>query len=346
MIPVNNVSSSSILIENNKPSSMVAMNNVGSSLNRPSSMMATNNVASSWILKNYNPTSLIAMKDYPSSLKNKNNPSFVMPAMNKFPSSPIFDNSNQSSVMAMNNNDRKRKACEVEIKKMENVVGKRQVTFSERLKVLFKEASELCITTGAELGIVIQTELNRFYTFGHPSIDDVTDRCMNGSSATSSNTTNSTIAAVQMREHEMEYDRLVMKLEEEKKKVEQMEKANPNNALWWEEPIDHMGLEELEVFASALEKLSKNVETKVTELDVLKKQSNSINPCDDDDYIYGGLGDLPLVLSSKSINPFGYNIYESLAKAMGAGVPYDDDFIYTGNNNLEEYFPSFLKQLQ
>ncbi|PHT31549.1 Agamous-like MADS-box protein AGL62 [Capsicum baccatum] len=68
----------------------------------------------------------------------------------------------------------------------------RHVTFSKRRLGLFKKASELCILTGAEIVILVQSlKRQRLFTFGHPSADAVIDRYITGisSSSLSSSTT-------------------------------------------------------------------------------------------------------------------------------------------------------------
>ncbi|KAK4340120.1 hypothetical protein RND71_041582 [Anisodus tanguticus] len=66
------------------------------------------------------------------------------------------------------------------------IKAKRHVTFSKRRLGLFKKASELCILTGAEIAILVQSlKRQRLFTFGHPSADSVIDRYLNGKSSSS-----------------------------------------------------------------------------------------------------------------------------------------------------------------
>ncbi|PHT31600.1 hypothetical protein CQW23_27937 [Capsicum baccatum] len=124
----------------------------------------------------------------------------------------------------------------------------RHVTFSKRRLGLFKKASELCILTGAEIVILVQSlKRQRLFTFGHPSADAVIDH-----------------------------------LEAEKKKKENIEEDklvniddNNNGGYWWNEPIDTKGIDELEEFMVALENLKKNVTTRVDELSMLNGSSSS-----------------------------------------------------------------------
>ncbi|CAI9099482.1 OLC1v1036309C1 [Oldenlandia corymbosa var. corymbosa] len=87
------------------------------------------------------------------------------------------------------------------------------------------------------------------------------------------------MSAAEVDAHNSEYNRLCRELEMEIKKLEQQEKANSmnlgsSNDYWWEKSIENMGLEELEMYAVALEELKKNVLTSADELDLLKKSHN------------------------------------------------------------------------
>ncbi|CAI9106679.1 OLC1v1005883C1 [Oldenlandia corymbosa var. corymbosa] len=196
-----------------------------------------------------------------------------------------------NSMMIMNKKRKKTQGRKkIEIKKIDKV-SNRQVTFSKRRNGLFKKASEFCILTGAEVAIMVQSSGKRLFTFGHPSVDGLIDRYVNGSSSSSStsissrrvsnsnNTTNPTpISAAEINAHDADYARLCQELEIEKKKLEQQEKANSknfgSNDYWWDKPIENMGLEELEQYALALEELKKNVLTSADELALLKKSHN------------------------------------------------------------------------
>ncbi|XP_028764874.1 agamous-like MADS-box protein AGL29 [Neltuma alba] len=62
--------------------------------------------------------------------------------------------------------------------KMEMVqdAASRLVTFSKRRNGLFKKANELAILCGAELAIVVFSPGGKPFSFGHPSVDVVTQR--------------------------------------------------------------------------------------------------------------------------------------------------------------------------
>jgi len=56
----------------------------------------------------------------------------------------------------------------------------RQVTFSKRRTGLFKKANELAILCGAEIAIIVFSPGNKPYSFGHPSVDDVALKFLEG----------------------------------------------------------------------------------------------------------------------------------------------------------------------
>ncbi|KAL8094531.1 hypothetical protein AgCh_036167 [Apium graveolens] len=60
----------------------------------------------------------------------------------------------------------------IEIKRIENTAN-RLVAFSKRRPRLFNKASELCVLTGAEMAILVQSEGGRVFALGHPTVDSV-----------------------------------------------------------------------------------------------------------------------------------------------------------------------------
>lgn len=55
-----------------------------------------------------------------------------------------------------------------------------QVTFSKRRAGLFKKASELSTLCGAESAVVVFSPGNKAHCFGHPNVDAVANRFLNG----------------------------------------------------------------------------------------------------------------------------------------------------------------------
>nr|GFB37883.1 agamous-like MADS-box protein AGL61 [Tanacetum cinerariifolium] len=78
---------------------------------------------------------------------------------------------------------------------------------------LFKKASELCVLTGAEMAIIVQSPGGHCYAFRNPSVDAVIDRYDNKGS------TSVSVSQEQqyVTELNMQYAKLEKELEREKK---------------------------------------------------------------------------------------------------------------------------------
>ncbi|XP_039019248.1 agamous-like MADS-box protein AGL62 [Hibiscus syriacus] len=145
----------------------------------------------------------------------------------------------------------------IQIKKLENE-SSRQVTFSKRRNGLFKKASELCVLCGANIGIIVFSPKGKPFCFGHPNVDVILDRYLNG------NPLEDADIASCFEEFNEECRETLEKLEVEKGRTKEIEKENEDKRnkgeFWWDEPIDNnMGIEELETYANAMEELRNNV---------------------------------------------------------------------------------------
>ncbi|KAL3843836.1 hypothetical protein ACJIZ3_001239 [Penstemon smallii] len=159
----------------------------------------------------------------------------------------------------------------IEIKKIENQ-SNRQVTFSKRRVGLFKKASELCILSGAEISIIVHSLGKRVFAFGHPTVDAVVDRFLNGNSEA-----RESCPTVKTRDFNRHYSDVCKQLDAEKKLKDSIENAKtPRGGLWWEDDVDGLGLEELEQYAAALEELMKNVTMRADDLMLIQNSSNSL----------------------------------------------------------------------
>ncbi|GJY57516.1 agamous-like MADS-box protein AGL62 [Tanacetum coccineum] len=121
-------------------------------------------------------------------------------------------NLSESSMMKHRNTGRNK----ILIKKIEETAS-RQVTFSKRRTGLFKKASELCVFTGAEMAIIVQSPGGHCYAFGYPSVDAVIDRYENNGSTLVSPKHPS------VTELNMQYAELEKELEREKRKYEMIQ---------------------------------------------------------------------------------------------------------------------------
>ncbi|XP_039142151.1 agamous-like MADS-box protein AGL61 [Dioscorea cayenensis subsp. rotundata] len=150
----------------------------------------------------------------------------------------------------------------IEIKKIENEEA-RQVTFSKRRTGLFKKASELSILCGAEVGLVVFSPAGKAFSFGHPSVDIVTDRFLAGA-GTPIGLDNRRGASI--RELNRQYTELLSSVEAEKKKKDGMDQLlngeRNGKPFWWDSNLEVLGVEDLQEFQKALNGLRNNVSRK------------------------------------------------------------------------------------
>ncbi|KAK3012002.1 hypothetical protein RJ639_011260 [Escallonia herrerae] len=163
----------------------------------------------------------------------------------------------------------------IEIKKIEEI-NSRAVTFSKRRSGLFKKASELCVLTGAEAAIVVQSPGGRAFAFGHPNAEAIMDRYLTGKPKAGP-----TKAQPDMREFNQHYNEVSMEVEKEKRRkeiIKESRDANPSGLFWWEEPVDGLGLDEMDLYIRSLEELKKNVEMRADELAMVEGSAVPLPP--------------------------------------------------------------------
>ncbi|KAK6792231.1 hypothetical protein RDI58_011312 [Solanum bulbocastanum] len=159
----------------------------------------------------------------------------------------------------------------------------RHVTFSKRRLGLFKKASELCILTGAEIAIIVQSlKRQRLFTFGHPSADAVINRYLTGKSEEEGEKSAGDDQFNYVQQSNEYYSQICRELEAEKKVKEEIvideskmvNGGSNNGGFWWNESIDDMGIEEVEKFLCALEELKKKVNMRCDELSMINGSSS------------------------------------------------------------------------
>lgn len=144
-----------------------------------------------------------------------------------------------------------------------------QVTFSKRRSGLFKKASELCTLCGVEIAIVVFSPAKKPFSFGHPEVESIVNRFLSRKSSSPSMVNScSNIQRVLVHQLNVDLTQLLIQLEAEKKRGGELEKMREagRSQWWWENPIDEMGLEEVELLKSSMEELKKNVTTQVYQL--------------------------------------------------------------------------------
>lgn len=142
----------------------------------------------------------------------------------------------------------------------------RQVTFSKRRAGLFKKASELCTLCGAEIAIVVFSPACKAFSFGHPEVESIVDRFLtkNPPPNQPTNAAHQLVEAhrnANVLELNSHLTRLLGLLAAEKKRGEELELAKnaSRRHCWWENPVEELGLNQLQQLKNALEELKKNV---------------------------------------------------------------------------------------
>lgn len=157
----------------------------------------------------------------------------------------------------------------IEIKKIESL-SNRQVTFSKRRVGLFNKASELCVLTGAQVAVIVKSPGKRIFAFGHPSVEYVLDRYLNGGAAA----TDGNLPSLSTTVFNRRYDEVVSELDREKKRRGTIEELNSreknNDGFWWDRPVGEIEWPELEQYMSALEELKKKVAMRADEMMLIK----------------------------------------------------------------------------
>lgn len=148
----------------------------------------------------------------------------------------------------------------IEIKKIEKSAN-RQVTFTKRRHGLFNKASELCVLTGAEMTVLVQSKGGRVFAFGHPSADSVIDAYLEN---TVPNSTLLSENPIYMQEAcNKEYEKICKELEVEKNKSKS---SVEESDLWWENSFENLEIDELETFINSMEELKLNMAKKADKL--------------------------------------------------------------------------------
>ncbi|KAK3030914.1 hypothetical protein RJ639_036652 [Escallonia herrerae] len=152
----------------------------------------------------------------------------------------------------------------IEIKKVEKP-SQLHVTFSKRRAGLFKKAGEISALCGGEMAVLVRSPANKVYAFGHPSAESILDRYV----ASPPGQPEAHANASEDEPGKAKYLEAKAKLEGEEareKRIEEVMGGAGGNGLWWEAPIDKLGLDELEKYTAALEALQKNLLTRADEL--------------------------------------------------------------------------------
>ncbi|XP_021719055.1 agamous-like MADS-box protein AGL61 [Chenopodium quinoa] len=148
----------------------------------------------------------------------------------------------------------------------------RQVTFSKRRLGLFKKASEICTLCGVEATIIVFSPGQKIFSFGQPDVESIVNRYVNRNQICSEGVHGGQQTTT-MRELNSQLSKILDLLEAEKARGEVFDnlKKNPSQC-WWEQPIDKLGLNELEILRASMENLNMNI---ATQANFLEKNTSS-----------------------------------------------------------------------
>lgn len=161
----------------------------------------------------------------------------------------------------------------------------RLITFSKRRSGIYKKGSELVTLCGAEVAVLVFSPAGKPFSFGHPSIERVTNRFLDKNPPPSDTTHPLVEAHRKMRINELtqHYNELLSRGEAEKDRGNllkqmmtgsgrQQQLQQKQQSYWWETPIDELGFEELLQMNATLEELHGNLCRKIS------GASSSVNP--------------------------------------------------------------------
>ncbi|KAI9198773.1 hypothetical protein LWI28_021937 [Acer negundo] len=171
----------------------------------------------------------------------------------------------------------------IEIKRIEDD-SDRLVTFSKRRSGIFKKASEIVTLTGAEIGIIVFSPTGKPYSFGHPSIEAISNRFL-GVNLEPNNIANPFYEVRRQEKINELIERhkyLLGKLNnlKERGKIFKKMTKEKNTQDWWEAPIDEMNLKDTLEMGTKFEELGMILLNKLNEktLGGLGASSSSFPP--------------------------------------------------------------------
>ncbi|XWS69280.1 hypothetical protein CRYUN_Cryun04dG0165500 [Craigia yunnanensis] len=159
----------------------------------------------------------------------------------------------------------------IEMKKIENE-DDRLITFSKRRSGIYKKASELSTLCGAEVGFIVFSPAGKPFSFGHPSIESVTNRFLNQNPPPNDNTHPLVEAHRKVRINQLsqQLNEILSQLDDEKEKGKVLDQLTSGKEThgWWEAPIDQLNQKELHGLYSSFHELRNNLYSKLNDKSV------------------------------------------------------------------------------
>ncbi|KAK2981242.1 hypothetical protein RJ640_030631 [Escallonia rubra] len=135
----------------------------------------------------------------------------------------------------------------------------RQASFSKRRASLFKKASELCTLTGAEVAIILFSPGGKAFSFGHPSVDTITNRFSNRYPMPHYDNQDSHGANLSALNQRLNYLRDQLEAEEKRGEELKQMQMERQRKFWFDAPIEELNLDQLMKLQVLWEGLQKKV---------------------------------------------------------------------------------------
>lgn len=150
----------------------------------------------------------------------------------------------------------------IEMKRIESD-NNRIVSFSKRKSGIYKKANELAVKTGAQVGFLAFSPSGKPYSFGHPSMEAISNRFLGLDKNVQPNNateqfleTHRQIKITNMNQYHNEL-RVKVDVEKERGKVMEEKIKGKKTRGWWEIPTHKLSVEELVRMNRDLEVLTK-----------------------------------------------------------------------------------------
>ncbi|KAL9245204.1 hypothetical protein vseg_018882 [Gypsophila vaccaria] len=140
-----------------------------------------------------------------------------------------------------------------------------QVTFSKRRLGLFKKSSEICTLCGVEAFIIVFSPGQKIFSFGYPNVETLVTRFLSRNNTSSQTTTNNPVKSKCVPQNSnlgdlnVQLTQICDLIEAEKNRGDVYDNMRKSNPMWWEAPIDKLGLQELEVLCASIDDLKRRI---------------------------------------------------------------------------------------
>ncbi|KAJ8762017.1 hypothetical protein K2173_006619 [Erythroxylum novogranatense] len=144
------------------------------------------------------------------------------------------------------------------------------ITFSKRRSGIYKKASELVTLTGAEVAFVVFSPTGKPFSFGHPSIESISNRLLGRNPNPTDNTHPVLEAHRRMRIEEFNqlHNEVLRQLELEKAKGKELKVrlTGKETSGWWDAPIEELDVQQLLQMDASFKDLHNNLLNKIKQL--------------------------------------------------------------------------------